>query len=167
MATWTASVYTAVKALDSTTPFTGASTSGTIDYPQSIAPDSLANGTGADQIDLAWTDQRSYNTSGVTYDLTTLAAASTNIGAATFSAIKYLGTWNGDATNDLVVGNAASVQFTPGFSAATTTWTIQEGGHASYFNPTAAGWDCTTNKNLKIVSGASTVTGTVVILGED
>lgn len=164
---WTASVVTYCRAQDSTTPFAGGLTNNSIDYPVSQAPESLLNGTGADQIDLGFGDSRSYDTTGVTWDLTSIAKASTNTNAATFTAVKYVATFNEGATNDITWGNAASVQFTPGFSAATTTVTIQEGGHIAFFNPTAAGWDVTTNKNLKIVAAASTTTGTLIVLGED
>jgi hypothetical protein len=138
-----------------------------IDHPEGRADTALATGTGANQINLGWADTRTYDGTGVTLDLTALASAATNTGAATFTAVKLLKIRNDGATNDLTVGNAASVQFTPGFSAATTTVTIKPGQEVVFRNVTAAGWDCTTNKNLKIIAAASTTAATVIILGLD
>ncbi len=137
-----------------------------IDYPAGRTGTQLANGTGAAQIDLAWFSYQTYSTSGTTHALNNLTEASTNSGAATFSATKYIGLWNVDSSNDLVMGNGT----TPhnfGLSAATTTLTVQELGHSVHFNPTAAGWTTTSATDLKIVSSASTPTGALVILGED
>jgi hypothetical protein len=164
---WTANVTPYVKLLDSGSPFTGANLSTSMETPVGNATTAITNGTGANAINLGWFDQRSYGTGGTTLDLTALAAASTNSGSATFTAVKVLKIKNEDTTNTLVVGNAASVQFTPGFSAATTTITIQPGQTALFTNLSAAGWDCTTNKNLKIASGASTVSATISIAGLD
>lgn len=162
---WSASIVTYCRAADTTAPFTGGLSNQSIDYPQSQTPKALANGTGANQVNLGFGDQRTYDSTGATLNVASLAKASTNTNAAAFSAIKYMAIFNEDATNDVVVGNAASNQVNLGFSAATITLTIQEGGHFCFFNPTAAGWTTSSANNLKIASAAGTPTVTLILLG--
>lgn len=164
---WTANVSPFVKIADTGSPFPGSTLASLTENPVGKADTSLTNGTGANAINLAWADRRSYSTSGTTLDLSNLAAASTNTGAATFSAVKVLKIKNEDATNTLIVGNAASNQFTPGFSAATTTVTLQPGAELLVTNLSAAGWTTTSANNLKLAAGASTVTATIIIAGLD
>lgn len=151
-----------------TATFGGVSRPITVQVPENLTPLTWSDGTGANAVDLAWADQRGYDSTGVTLDLSALASdASTNTGAATFTAVKVLLIRNHDSTNNLIVGNAASAQFTGPLSAATTTYTIPPGGYLLLVNPSAAGWDCATAKNLKIASSSGTVTATVAILGLD
>lgn len=162
---WTGSVYPEVKATFQPAAANGVRQEIGIAVPS--APTSLANGTSANQINLAWADTRTYATGGTTLDLANLSSASTNTGAATFAAVKVLKVINNDATNTIIVGNAGTTPFTPGFSAATTTVTIQPGGEALFVNPSAAGWTTTSANNLRIASGAGTPSATVVVLGLD
>jgi hypothetical protein len=164
---WVANVTPYVKVANTGNPFAGATLNSTAETPVGGAPVQLANGTSANQINLGWADSRSIDNTGVTLDLTNLAATATNTGAATFTAIKGMKIINDAATNTLIIGNAASAQFTPGFSAATNTVTLQPGQSFMVTNHSAAGWDCTTNKNLKLVSGAATVAAKIILWGLD
>ena len=165
---WTGSITTYCRAQDTTSLGSGTLvTNIQLDYPLSATPEALANGTSADQIDLGFGDTRTWDSTGATLDLTAITKASTNTNAATFTATKYIGVWNEGSSNDLVFGNAASNQHTPGFSAATTTVTIQEGGHIAFFNPTNAGWTTSSANNLKLAAAANTTAATLIILGED
>lgn len=159
---WTATVNNRVVATNSTT-VGGATT--TVNITNPATETSFANGTGALQINVAWSDTRTYATGGTTLDLTALASAATNTGAASFASVKYLKVINNDATNTIIVGNAGTNPFNPGLSAATTTFTIQPGGELVFENPAAAGWTTTSATNLRIASGAGTPSATVVILG--
>lgn len=160
---WTATNNLRVSAYFSPTAANGVSQNINISHP--VAETSYANGAGASAINKAWSDTRTYATGGTTLDLAALAAAATNTGAAAFTAVKCLKVTNNDATNTIIVGNAASAQFSPGLSAATTTFTIQPGGSLVFENPSAAGWTTTSANNLKIASGASTPSCTIVLLG--
>jgi hypothetical protein len=139
------------------------SAANSISYPFTA---SFANGNGANQINLGLQQDISVDTTGTTYDLTAIAAGAANTGAAAFNNIKGYAVVNTHATNDLIVGNAATAQFTPGFSAATATVTIKPGGMMLFVNPSANGWDAATAKNLKAVASAGTCTGTIILLGE-
>jgi hypothetical protein len=161
---WTATTNPRVQAFNTDT-VGGSSVRYEITHPS--AETSYANGTGAGLINLAWTDTRTYSTGGTTLDLTTLAAATTNTGAATFTAIKAMKVTNNDAAITIVVGNAGATPFNPGLSAATTTFTVQPGGTLYLENPTAAGWSCSTNKNLLITASSGTPSVTVVLVGLD
>jgi hypothetical protein len=161
---YTATLTLQVDSRNTTTIENGTETRVAISHPYGATATSWANGTGASQINLAWQNTTAYNTTGTTLDLTALTGGT---GSATFTAIKAMKIRNNSNTDTLVVGNAASVQFTPGFSAATTTVTLQPGAEWVVTNPTAAGWDCTTNKNLKLAASANTVNTTLILIGLD
>lgn len=150
---------------DTTAIVTGAAIEKSVILPSQSTETEWTEGTGALAVNAAWTDTRTYNTSGTTLDLSSLPSASTNTGAAAFTAVKILRIKNNDATNTLVVGNAASQQFAGPLSAGTTTYTIPPGGEIELVNPSAAGWTTSSLNNLKVAAGASTVSGTITILG--
>jgi hypothetical protein len=127
---------------------------------------SLAAGTGAGKVSVTHQSDFSVGTSGTTLDLNALAAAATNTGAAVFTKIRGFLVFNNDTTNNLLVGNAASTQFSPGWSTATNIETVAPKGFVARGNPTAAGWDAATAKNLKLASSAGTVAGTLILFGE-
>lgn len=137
-----------------------------VKFPSSYAPIAFANGTGAGQVDAMWADTRTYSATSTTLDLTTLAAAATNTGAASFSNIKILAIYNNDSTNTLTVGAAASTPFAGPLGGTSPTITIQPGGCAMFVNKNADGWACSTNKSLKIDPGPNNISATVVLAGE-
>ena len=155
----------ALQVKETVTVTTGATVEKPVKLPNQWTPTEWSDGSGAASVNLAWTDTRSYTTSGTTLDLSGLSAAATNTGAAAFTAVKVLRIKNNDPTNTLVVGNAASAQFAGPLSSATTTFTIPAGGELMLVNPSAGGWTTTSANNLKIAAGASTVSATVSILG--
>lgn len=164
---WTANTQVSVSAVNNAEDVTGNEITTKIKQPDPIAAVSWANGTGAGQANLWWRDTRTYNTSGTTLDLTTLAAASTNTGAATFSAIKALYITNNDASISVDVGNG-SVPFAFGLQTAATIIRIKPGETKVLVHDTsAAGIVCTTNKDLKIASVSGTPSVTVTIGGLD
>ena len=160
---WTATTKAYVSARNSASE-TGSTATYTISTP--TGETTWTNGTGAGAINLAWNDTTTASTGGTTLDLTSLADSGTTP-AATFTAIKFIKIVNNDATNTIIVGNAASNQFTPGWSSATNTETIQPGGVFYRENPTAAGWTTSSANNLKIVAGASTPSYTLTLGGLD
>jgi hypothetical protein len=165
--TTTASVTPGVVLNQTTTLTTGSARTISARLPANLAPVEFTSGTGASQVDLVWTDTRTYSATPTTLDLSTLAAASTNSGAATFNNIKIIAIFNNDTTNSLIVGNAASAQFTGPLSSGTTTITIPAGCGFVFYNKGANGWDAATAKNLKIDPGANNISATIAIAGED
>lgn len=138
-----------------------------VDYPQGGAPTVLANGTGANQINLGWADQRTLTASNVTLALNALAAAATNTGAAAFTAFKTLTIFNdATSTGNLVVGNAATLAAPiAGTGATAFTVTIKPGSSYQFTDLSAAGQSLAANFNLKLDAGASTCLVTTVIQG--
>ncbi len=128
---------------------------------------SMASGTGSNQADKIFSDQRTINASGdETLDLTNLTDV---FGALlSFAKVKAIlikaATGN---TNNVVVGNAAN-PFAGPLSAGTTTITLPPGGVAMLAAP-AGGWTVTGGSadEIKIAnSGAGTsVTYDIVIVG--
>jgi hypothetical protein len=147
----------------------GISSSINVDLPYGGAAFSVANGTGAGQIDTVWVDRRTLALSTpVTLDLTSLAAASTNTGAAAFVEILYyaiISNETADGGKTLTIGNAASVQFPGNWGGSTTTIAIKSGGFTHHYDPSTAGIAVGTNKNLKLDPGAATHDVTVILMG--
>lgn len=131
--------------------------------PANSAPTVWTSGTGANQVNKVWSDTRTLAASAKTYDLAAEAAASTNTGAASFSAVKILAITN-NGTNALTLFNAASTSFQGPLSAA-ATYTLNGGETLLLVNGTAGGWVCSTNKSLKIDPGANSVSVTLTVLG--
>jgi hypothetical protein len=165
--TTSASVTPGVILSSSTTLTTGSARTISVRLPANLAPVEFTSGTGASQVDLVWSDTRTYSATPTTLDLSSLSAASTNTGAATFNNVKVIAVFNNDTTNSLIVGNAASAQFTGPLSSGTTTITIPAGCGALFYNKAANGWDAATAKNLKIDPGANNISATIAIAGED
>jgi hypothetical protein len=161
---WTGKITATVGASNASDLGGSSAAAATISYALNKA---LSNGTGAGNIDLGHQQDFSVDTTGTTYDLAALAAAATNTGAATFNNVKGYIVVNTDTTDNLTVGNAASAQFTPGFSAATTTVTVTPGSFFIFYNASANGWDAATAKNLKLAAATNTATGVLILLGED
>jgi hypothetical protein len=159
---WAGTTVLAVEARSTTTIENDTKTTVSISHPYARAETTWADGNGALQFNKGWANTTAFNTTGTTYDLTALTGGT---GATALAAVKVIKIKNNSTVDTLVVGNAASVPFVPGFSANTTTVTIQPGAEWVQTNPTAAGWVCTTQKNLKLAASANTVNTTVVLLG--
>jgi hypothetical protein len=139
-----------------------------VDIPQSGVSTTWAAGTGAGQVNLGWADQRTLVATSVTLDVSALAAAATNTGAATFAALKGVLIRNeSTSTGNLTIGNAASVQAPFNGVGGTETVVLKPGGEYLFTDPSAAGQVVTTNKNLKLDAGASTCLVTTVLIGLD
>jgi hypothetical protein len=138
-----------------------------IDLPGNV-PTAIANGTTAGSANLGWHDSRTLTATSVTFDLTTLAAASTNTGAAAFSTITHYRITNDaaiDSSNPLTIGNASATQFLFNGVGSTTTFILPAGGTLQLSLPNTAGIVCSTNKNLKLDAGAGTVPFSITLIG--
>jgi hypothetical protein len=129
----------------------------------------MATGTGANQANQVFSDQRTINaSSSEELDLSGVLA---NVLGATiaFTAVKAILIRALAANvNNVVVGNAAATQFLGGFGAAANTWSIPPGGFFFVTAP-AGGWtvaNASTDK-LKIAnSGAGTaVVYDIIVIG--
>jgi len=135
----------------------------------------ITSGTGADQGDLLWHDQRTL-TDGATESLDlhggTLAGG---FGAVTFDKVKGICVLNFSTTDAIKIGGAAANAV--GLFGATTDVLVLPAASAtnkpSVFlieAPAAAGIDVTTNDEIKIAHGgttSNTITYQIAIWGED
>lgn len=81
-----------------------------------------------------------------------------------FAALKLLYIKNTDATEDLILGGDASELLL--FSDPTDEILVKPGGFFLWIDPSAAGLDVTTNKNMTIQAETAHVTYDIVLLGE-
>jgi hypothetical protein len=143
----------------------------TISSPLSIPQQySLASGTGANQADKVWSDQRTLAASA-TENLDLAGVLTDAFGATlTFVKVKALliraATGN---TNDVLVGGHASAAFVNWVSDPTDVVVVKPGGLFLLVAPNAAGYGvtATTADLLKITNSAGTtgVTYDIAILG--
>ena len=113
---------------------------GSADLPFSLATSlSLTSGTGANQADRVFTDERTLAASG-TEDLDLAAVLTDAFGAAiTFAKIKAIAIVAADGnTNDVVVSRPAS-NGVPLFAAASDALPVKPGGFLAMAAPKAAG----------------------------
>lgn len=126
----------------------------------------LANGTGSNQADLVYADQRTIAASGSeTLDLTALVGPLGEV--VSFAKVKaILIKAAAGNTNNVVVGDAAVDPFTGPLGGTTPTITVPPGGVALLTAP-AAGWSTTSATDLKVAnSGAGTgVTYDIEVVG--
>lgn len=131
---------------------------------------SLASGTGANQANQIFSDQRTLSASA-TEDLD-LAGSLTNLLGATitFSKVKaiIISAASGN-TNDVVVGGAASNDFSPMFADSTDQIVVKPGGMFAIVAPDATGYAVTagTADILKVANSSSgtSVTYDIIIIG--
>lgn len=129
----------------------------------------LASGTGADQADMVFSDQRTIAAS-TTEDLDVSGGTLTDAFGTTFTVVKVkllMVCASSANTNDVVIlGDAASV---PILDTAATTHTIAPGGCFCAYDPTLGGWAVTasTGDIIQVAnSGAgTTVTYDIVVIG--
>lgn len=131
----------------------------------------FSNGTGANQANMVFTDQRTLSASG-TEDLDLAGGLTDAFGnTITFTSIKgifiYAATGN---TNDVLVGGAASNQFIEWVSNASDVIVVKPGGFFGLCNPAANGYAVTasTGDLLKVANSSSgtSVTYDIIIVGE-
>ena len=133
-----------------------------LSYTNALA---IANGTGASQADVLFTDTR---TTAIAEDLDVNAGALTTAFGATFTIaeLKVLVVCadSANTTNVVLGGDAASVLF---LSVATTTTAIKPGGCFVYTDPSAAGTVVTgtTADIIQVAPSAGTVTYTIIVMG--
>ena len=117
----------------------------------------LTNGTGANQADKIFTDQRTL-AAGVSEDLDLAGVLIDALGdVITFARIKALVVIAAAANpNNIVVGNAAANGFVGPFGAATHTHSVRPGGFYAWGCSDATGYPVTggTADLLKILAGA-------------
>lgn len=130
---------------------------------------SLANGTGANQADLIWHDQRSLDNTSETLDVA--GGLTDGFGATvTFARIKLIYVKNNGTDSTLDVGGAAANQFATPFAAADNEIVIRPGGWIILYAPGATAYAVTagTGDNLKIQrnsSDASVQTYDIILIG--
>lgn len=138
-------------------------------HPADAAPIEFADGTGIGQctkIGFGYVDLAG---SAATIDLTAVSGMTAWQGDTAFAAIKVLKVFNNEATSTsetLAVGDAASVPFDGPLSGTDPKYTVYPGCPMIWMNRSAAGWDCSTNKNLKLDPGANSFRAYVLIAGE-
>lgn len=125
----------------------------------------LTPGTGSGQADLQWSHSGILTSSTVTFDLTALVGVNgtVNMARVKFIYIKNLATSD---TFSLILGNASPNGWSGPFDAATDTFTIPASGEFLAAGPLITGWITGgSNKNIKLDSGAHTVSYSIVIVG--
>lgn len=144
---------------------------GTVEFEPTVGKTiPLASGTGADQADQLWTDQRTIAASG-TDDLDLAGSLVNALGATvTFARIRAIYVEAlATNTNNVVIGAAASNQFVGPFGASTHTISVKPGGVTLMANRDATGWAVTasTGDLLRIANSGGTtgVTYNIAIVG--
>lgn len=129
-----------------------------------------ASGTGADQADQLWSDQRTINASS-SENLDLAGSLTDAFGATiTFARIKLILVIAADAnTNDVAVGGAASNQFINWVANSSDIVNVKAGGVLLLYAPGATGYAVTsgTGDQLKIANGGAgtSVTYQIVLIG--
>lgn len=133
--------------------------------------DTMATGTGANQADQMWHDQRTLTAASEELDLSGGGAVALVDGfgdTLTFVKIRCVLIQNLNTTSghDLTVGAAAATQFVGWFGAVTETTTVDPEGIMLQWSP-SDGWAVGAGASdmLKIDAGANTITYNIVILG--
>jgi hypothetical protein len=126
---------------------------------------SYANGTANGEIDEEYSKSITFVASTPqTLDLEALVGEAARVVA--FTKVKVFGIKNTHATGTLTVGNAATNQFLPGWSAATATFTIGPGD--IFFVTSKAGFTVdATRSDFLMTPDATAITAEVLILGND
>lgn len=136
------------------------------DYVKQIP---LAAGTGADQADMLFHDQRTVGISS-NDDLDLAGGLTDPLTGATMTFVRIRGIWIFAAaanTNNLTVGNGAN-PFIGWFGAAAHTESVRPGGMSIHISRDATGWPVTaaTADILRIANGAGTTsTYDILIIG--
>jgi hypothetical protein len=129
----------------------------------------LSSGTGLDQGDLLWSDERILSATSENIDLAG-GGLSDGLGSAlAFVKVKgiYIRNMATTAGYNLLVGGAATNAFINWVGDATDIVNVGPGGALLLYNPSAAGYAVTaaTGDILKIDSGANAITYRIVIIG--
>ena len=129
--------------------------------------DSLATGTGLDQADRMWHDQRTLTSESEELDLA--AGLTDGLGETiTFAKVKCIAIFNLSTAGSLTVGGSATeVAFVNWVSDFSDKIVIGPGGCFLLWNPSLAGYVVTptSGDKLKINSGAETLTYDIIIIG--
>lgn len=139
-----------------------------INYSKSF---NLTNGTGADQANMIWMDQRTLTASS-TEDLDLYGGLTNSFGTTiNFTSIKGILIYAAAAnTNDVVVGGDGSAAFVNWVSDATDKIVVKPGGLFALINSNANGYavTATTADILQIANSSSgtSVTYDIILLGE-
>ncbi|HEB79290.1 MAG TPA: hypothetical protein ENI79_02295 [Rhodospirillales bacterium] len=130
--------------------------------------DTLANGTGLDQADQEWSDQR---TLAATSEEIDLAGSVNDIHGTTLTFAKIKGIYIRNLATtvgyDLAVGGSATNGFINWVGDATDIINIAPGGVFCLYNPSLAGYAVTagTGDLLKINAGANSITYDIALIG--
>ena len=123
----------------------------------------FANGTGANQADLLFVDERTIAASGS--EEIDLAGSLSDAFGATITAAEVVGLLvvaDAGNTNDVVVGGAASNAFVGPFAAADNTVSVGPGGIFAIFSPDASGIGTVTASTGDLLKVANSSSGTGV-----
>jgi hypothetical protein len=121
------------------------------------------DGTGSDQAQKHYYDALSVGTGGTTIDLT--ACTSDDLAATSFTKVKRFCIRLRDQSAGvyLTVGNAAATVWAPWLSSSTATLRVDE---VLYMRSPVDGWTVDgSNKSLKLVASAGTLTVDVTFIG--
>lgn len=128
----------------------------------------IANGTGAGQANMTWSDTRTLNASSS--ESLDLAGVLTNAFGSTLTFTKIKGliiTANSANTNSVLVGGAASNAFVNWVADSTDIIQLPAGSVFSFFNPAGYVVTASTGDLLKIANSSSgtSVTYDIVLIG--
>ena len=126
----------------------------------------VTDGTSAEQIDLLWHDQRSVSTGGEEHDLGDGTLIDSFGVACAFAEVRFLVVKQVSGSGSVIVGGAATDEWTGWVGAAGDTVTVPVGGTMSLYTPTNNTYDVSGSSNhLKIASSSGTVTYDIYIGG--
>ena len=130
----------------------------------------LTDGTGANQADTLWHDQRTLaDGANETIDVHDGSLSDAFGTAVTLDKLKMICIKNGSSDADLEIGGAAATQLGL-FADGTDILNLPPGGIFVYSAPGSAGLDCSTNSDLKLThdgTGESTLTYDIIVVGID
>lgn len=129
----------------------------------------LASGTGDNTFDMVWTDTRTLTATSETLDLSGSLTSAVGV-SITFVEIGLIYIYNKAtaAASVLIVGNGAAPAFAGFLGGATQTMKVGPSGWVCWYSPLdSAGLTVanTTAQDLKIDSGAATITYNIVLVG--
>jgi hypothetical protein len=131
---------------------------------------SLANGTGANQADAVWHDNRTLaDAANETIDLRDGTLINAFGDTLTLTKLKALYIKNNSADANLLIGGAAGTQLGL-FNDVTDILKLRPGGELFVTAPGASGIDTSVNGDLKLAhdgTGSSSLTYDIVVVGVD
>lgn len=122
-------------------------------------------GTGANAVNMAYHATLTATNAQAAVDISGSAINDAFGDACDFAALKLLYIYNSDETEDLKLGGGVSSDLDI-LSDTSDILLVKPGGFFLWIDPSAAGLDVTTNKNMLIQAETAHVTYDIVLLGE-